>query len=38
MNFLISDTFPDSITRLAGDKQKAVKSTTFDLLPYPPPL
>ena len=31
MNFLISDTFSDSLSRLAGDEQKAVKTTAFDL-------
>ena len=31
MNFLISDTFTDSLTRLTGDEQKAVKTTAFDL-------
>lgn len=31
MNFLISDTFTDSLSKLAGEEQKAVKTTTFDL-------
>ena len=31
MNFLISDTFTDSLSRLTGDEQKAVKTTAFDL-------
>jgi superfamily I DNA/RNA helicase len=31
MNFLISDTFTDSLARLMGDEQKAVKTTAFDL-------
>lgn len=31
MNFLISDTFTDSLTRLTGDEQKAAKTTAFDL-------
>ena len=31
MNFLLADTFTDSITRLTGDEQKAVNSTAFDL-------
>lgn len=31
MNFLIADTFTDSLTRLTGDEQKAVKTTAFDL-------
>jgi hypothetical protein len=31
MNFLISDTFADSLARLTGDEQKAVKMTAFDL-------
>ncbi len=31
MEFLISDTFTDSLTRLTGDEQKAVKMTVFDL-------
>ena len=30
MNFLISDTFTDSLARLTGDEQKAVKTTAFD--------
>lgn len=31
MNFLIADTFTDSITKLTRDEQKAVKTTAFDL-------
>jgi mRNA-degrading endonuclease RelE of RelBE toxin-antitoxin system len=31
MQFLISDTFTDSLARLSGDEQKAVKNTAFDL-------
>ncbi len=31
MNFRISDTFTDSLARLTGDEQKAVKTTAFDL-------
>ncbi len=31
MTFLISDTFTDSLIRLTGDAQKAVKTTAFDL-------
>ena len=31
MNFLIADTFTDSLARLAGDEQKAVKTTAFEL-------
>lgn len=31
MNFLISNTFTDSLTRLSNDEQKAVKTTVFDL-------
>ena len=31
MNFLLSDTFTDSLARLTGDEQKAVKTTAFDL-------
>lgn len=31
MNFLIADTFTDSLARLSGDEQKAVKTTAFDL-------
>ena len=27
----IADTFTDSLARLAGDEQKAVKTTAFDL-------
>jgi hypothetical protein len=31
MQFLIADTFTDSLTRLTGEEQKAVKTTAFDL-------
>lgn len=31
MDFRIADTFTDSLTRLTGDEQKAVKTTAFDL-------
>jgi len=31
MDFLIADTFTDSLARLNGDEQKAVKTTAFDL-------
>ena len=31
MNFLIASTFTDSLARLTGDEQKAVKTTAFDL-------
>ncbi len=31
MDFRIADTFTDSLARLTGDEQKAVKSTAFDL-------
>src|SRR5690349_20373991 len=31
MNFLISDTFTESLAGLTGDEQKAVKTTAFDL-------
>ena len=31
MDFRIADTFTDSLARLAGDEQKAVKTTAFDL-------
>jgi mRNA-degrading endonuclease RelE of RelBE toxin-antitoxin system len=31
MEFRIADTFTDSLTRLTGDEQKAVKMTAFDL-------
>ena len=31
MDFRIADTFTDSLSRLAGDEQKAVKTTEFDL-------
>jgi mRNA-degrading endonuclease RelE of RelBE toxin-antitoxin system len=35
MNFRISDTFTDSLTRLTADEQKAVKITAFDLQQNP---
>lgn len=31
MNFRIADTFTDSLARMAGDEQKAIKTTAFDL-------
>ncbi len=31
MEFRISDTFTDSLTKLTGQEQKAVKTTSFDL-------
>ena len=31
MNFRIADTFTESLARLTGDEQKAVKTTAFDL-------
>src|SRR5262245_8448994 len=31
MEFRITDTFTDSLARLSGDEQKAVKTTAFDL-------
>src|SRR5690242_16561551 len=31
MEFRIADTFADSLARLTGDEQKAVKTTAFDL-------
>ncbi|MDZ7752684.1 MAG: 3'-5' exonuclease [Gammaproteobacteria bacterium] len=31
MNFRIADTFTDSLSKLAGEEQKAVKTTAFDL-------
>src|ERR1700742_4411045 len=31
MDFLIADTFTDSLVRLTGDEQKAVKTAAFDL-------
>src|SRR4051812_7666866 len=31
MEFRIADTFTDSLARLTGDEQKAVKNTAFDL-------
>ena len=35
MQFLISDTFTDSLTRLTADEQKSVKTTAFDLQTNP---
>ena len=37
MNFRIADTFTESLTRLTGDEQKAVKTTAFDLQLNPAP-
>lgn len=31
MDFRISDTFADSLAKLTGEEQKAVKTTAFDL-------
>jgi hypothetical protein len=31
VDFRIADTFTDSLARLTGDEQKAVKTTAFDL-------
>ena len=31
MDFRIADTFSDSLARLTGEEQKAVKTTAFDL-------
>ncbi len=31
MDFRIADTFTDSLGKLTGDEQKAVKTTAFDL-------
>src|SRR5688500_14901817 len=35
MDFRIADTFTDSLARLSGDEQKAVKTTAFDLQTNP---
>ncbi|MEA3231704.1 MAG: UvrD-helicase domain-containing protein [Thermodesulfobacteriota bacterium] len=35
MHFRIADTFTDSLAKLSGDEQKAVKITTFDLQANP---
>ena len=35
MQFLIADTFIDSLAKLAGDEQKAAKTTAFDLQTNP---
>ncbi len=31
MQFLIADSFTDSLARLTGEEQKAVKTSAFDL-------
>ncbi len=31
MEFRIADTFTDSLAKLTGDEQKAMKTTAFDL-------
>jgi len=31
LDLLIADTFTDSLARLSGEEQKAVKTTAFDL-------
>jgi hypothetical protein len=31
MDFLMADTFTDSLARLSGEEQKAVKTTAFEL-------
>jgi len=31
MEFRIADTFTDSLARLSGDEQRALKTTAFDL-------
>ena len=31
MNFLLADTFADSLTRLTTQEQKSVKTSVFDL-------
>lgn len=36
MKFRIADTFTDSLARLTGEEQKAVKMTAFDLQLNPP--
>ena len=35
MDFRIADTFIDSLAKLTGDEQKAVKTTAFDLRTNP---
>ena len=35
MEFRIADTFTDSLAKLTGDEQKAVKTAAFDLQPNP---
>jgi hypothetical protein len=34
MEFRIADSFLDSLVRLTGDEQKAVKTTTFDIATF----
>ena len=34
MNFLIADIFTNSLAKLTGDEQKAVKTAAFDLQPF----
>ncbi|MCX6975535.1 MAG: hypothetical protein NTZ94_14840 [Verrucomicrobia bacterium] len=36
MQFLIADSFTDSLFRLKGEEQKAVKTAAFDLIPDEP--
>jgi len=31
MNFLIADTFADSLSKLTGEEQKQVKTSAFDM-------
>jgi hypothetical protein len=35
MEFRIADTFTESLARLTGEEQKAVKTTAFDLQLHP---
>ena len=35
MDFLISDSFTASLSRLSNEEQKAVKTAAFDLQPSP---
>ena len=37
MEFRIADTFTDSLAKLSGSEQKAVKTTAFDLQMDPVP-
>lgn len=37
MNFLIAETFTDSLARLMGEEQKAVKTTAFNSAQLPVP-